>query len=230
MQQGRALALSLAAGALAGAVLAAMNVFAAGLYVEQLADEYVDLKQTEGEFIEEEFDAALQSLYLWQVAFPVVMGLAAGAAIAFFKSRVRAKPFTVALAVAATAWLSLYVMPALKYPPSPEALFDAEAGSSYAILFAGYSASSGLAALGTAAGFARTKRKNWYFGAAGAYLAIVAGLFFAFPGYPESELAGKELLASWRSAVAAGMTAFWFTLGITAGVLLERHEKARESA
>jgi hypothetical protein len=224
MRRGRAFALSLAAGAVAGALLAVMNIFVAGAYTEQLADAYVDLKLEEGEFFEEEFDAALASLYLWQAAFPIAMGLAAGAAVAFFYSRTGTRPFTVALAVAGAAWLSLYVIPALKYPPSPEAMFDAEAGSSYTTLFAGYSAASGLAALGSAAGFARTKKKNWYFGAAGAYLAIIAGLFFVFPDYAESEL-GKDLLAAWRSAVAAGMTAFWFTLGILAGSLLERQEK-----
>jgi len=126
------------------------------------------------------------------------------------------------LAVAGAAWFSLYVMPALKYPPSPDTLFDAEVAGQYSMMFAAYAASSGLAALGCAVAFAKTKRKNWYVGAAGAYLAIAAALFFVFPGLPEPPSYPQSLLGAWRSATAAGATAFWFITGILAGALLER--------
>jgi MFS family permease len=133
--------------------------------------------------------------------------------------------FTVALAVASAAWFSLYVMPALKYPLLPDVVFDPTSAGEYGVLFAAYSTSSALAALGSAVGFAKTGRKNWYFGAAGAYLAIVAGLYAVFPSLPEPEFYDATLLGTWRSTTAAGMTAFWFTLGILAGALLEREEK-----
>ncbi|MER3407387.1 MAG: hypothetical protein C4292_00770, partial [Nitrososphaera sp.] len=131
--------------------------------------------------------------------------------------RAPAGAFRAALAVAGAAWFSLYVMPALKYPPSPDTLFDAEVAGQYSMMFAAYAASSGLAALGCAVAFAKTKRKNWYVGAAGAYLAIAAALFFVFPGLPEPPSYPQSLLGAWRSATAAGATAFWFITGILAG-------------
>lgn len=222
------LLLAAAAGLAAGAVLAAMAVFVAGQYVEQMADLYADRLMLEHDLLEEEFDEIYRSILPQQAALAMVGGLAAGALVGVAHLRVGRRKagsaFKVALAVAGAAWFSLYVMPALKYPHNPDTLFIPGAAGQYAMMFAAYAASSGLAALGSAAAFARTGRKNWYVGAAGAYLAAAAALFFAFPGLPEPDAIPVSLLGAWRSATAAAVTAFWFTLGIVAGALLERAE------
>lgn len=226
MHAGRIFALSIAAGLVAGAVLAAMNAALVNPQIEQMADLYFDYLLTEGIVDEEEFDAALQSVYAQQIAFPLAAGPAAGAAIAVAHLKIRKDAFKVALAVAGAAWVSLFVMPVLKYPYNPDALFDPEVAGAYMMLYVAYAAISGLAALGSAVALARTGRKNWYIGAAGVYLAVVAALFFIFPSFPETEIVPLSMLAPWRSASAAGMTAFWFTLGIVAGVLLEKKNGA----
>lgn len=225
LKPSRIFAISLASGVAAGALLVAMNLFVAGPYISQMNDIYYDDLLTQGDLIEEEFDSSLQSVYFWQTAFPMVMGLAAGALIAITYIKAGKGAFKVALTVAGVAWFSLYVMPAIKYPYNPDTLYNPEAAQSYMTLFAEYATASGLATLGTAVVFARMKRKNWYIGAAGVYLAITAALFFAFPDYPPSDVVPSAILGAWRSASAAGMTAFWFTLGILAGALLEREEK-----
>lgn len=222
---GRIFALSVGSGIAAGALLVAMNVFVAGPHIDRMTDIYFDALMSQGDLVEEEFDSSLQSLYFWQAAFPMVMGIAAGAAVAAAYIKAGKGAFKVALVVAGVAWFSLFVMPALKYPYNPDTLYNPEAATNYATLFASYAAASGLAALGTAVVFSRTKRKNWYIGAAGVYLAITAGLYFAFPDYPQSDAVPSAILAAWRSASAAGVTAFWFTLGILSGALLEREEK-----
>lgn len=214
-----------AAGLTAGAVLAAMTVFVAGQYVEQMADLYADRLMLEHDFLEEEFDEIYLSIFPQQAALAIAGGLAAGALVGITHLKVgRGRPgsaFKVALAVAGAAWFSLYVMPGLKYPHNPDTLFIPGAGSQYTTMFAAYAASSGLAALGSALAFARTGRKNWYIGAAGAYLAAAAALFFVFPSLPEPDAIPMSLLGAWRSATAAAMTVFWFTLGIVAGAVLE---------
>ena len=238
MQAGRTFALSIASGMVAAVLLASMNYLVAGPYVSELEFDYVYLKLAEGLYIEEELDLALQQQHFWRIGFPIVMGIGGGLLVATVFTRKgnfggsgtsgasgASGAFIMILAVVGAAWFSLYVMPTLKYPLVPDVLFDPVASSEYTVLFAGYSASSGLAALGTAIGFSRTGRKGWYFGAAGVYLAIVAGLYMAFPDYLEAEFYDRTVLEGWRSATAAGVTAFWFTLGILAGVLLERQEK-----
>lgn len=223
-----ALLLAVAAGLAAGLVLAAMTVFVAGQYVEQMADLYADRLMLEHDFLEEEFDEIYLSIFPQQAALAIAGGLAAGALVGVAHLKVGRRKaggaFKVALAVAGAAWFSLYVMPALKYPHNPDTLFIPGAGGQYATMFAAYAASSGAAALGSVVAFARTGRKNWYVGAAAAYLAAAAALFFIFPGLPEPEAVPMSLLGAWRSAAAAAMTAFWFTLGIVAGALLERAE------
>ncbi len=225
MEANRALALSLVSGMAAAAVLVAMNYAVAGQYVSELEFQYVNLKLAEGLYVEEEIDSALQTQHFWRVAFPLIMGGGGGVLVAVAYIKRGKSGFTVALAVAASAWFSLYVMPALKYPLLPDVVFDPTSAGEYGVLFAGYSTISALAALGSVVGFARTRRKNWYFGAAGVYLAIIAGLYAVFPSLPEPEFYDLTILGAWRSAAAAGMTAFWFTLGILAGALLERKEK-----
>lgn len=225
MQSDKAFALSIASGVVAAAVLVAMNYAIAGPYVSELEYEYINIKLAEGLYIEEEIESALQVQHFWRTGFPLIIGVGGGAAIAIAYAKRGRGAFMLALSIAAAAWFSLYVMPALKYPLVPDVLFDPTTAGQYTTLFAGYSAASGIAALGSTIGFAKTGRKNWYFGAAGVYLAIVAGLYAAFPSLPEPEFYNSMLLGAWRSATAAGMTAFWFTLGIMAGVVLEKEEK-----
>lgn len=226
MPSGRVFALSIAAGFIAGIVLAAMNAALVNSQIESIADLYFDYLLIEGLVDEDEFDAALQSVYAWQVALPLAAGPAAGAAVAVANLKVQKDAFKVSLAVAGAAWFSLFVMPVLKYPYNPDVLFDPAVAASYMSLYVAYATISGLAALGSAVALARTGRKNWYVGAAGVYLAVAAGLFFAFPSHPETEIVPLSMLAPLRSATAAGITAFWFTLGIVAGVLLEKKNGA----
>jgi len=123
--------------------------------------------------------------------------------------------------IAGIAWFVLYVIPAVKYPPSPEAIFDPEAAATYQTLLTGYTAVSGLSALGIAFGFRMVKRNGKVFGAAALYLVAVAGAFFAFPEF-QSEgdpLLPQPILNGWRSAISFSMTVFWFMLGAISGLL-----------
>lgn len=222
MHTTRVIAVSIAAGIVAGLILAAFNSTVARPYIVKLADDYSTFLEVTGELDFDEYERSLRSLYLWQTAGPIIMGGVSGGAFAAVYAKFRtSKPLMTALMIVGVAWFSLYAMPAAKYPSSLEALFDQEAARSYYSLYASYSAISGLAALGSAIAFSKTKRKNWPFGAAGVYLAIAAAMYFVFPSYPEVDYVDLQLLNGWRSVSAAGMTAFWFLLGIIAGVLLE---------
>lgn len=223
LQTGRAFGLSILAGLVAGGILAGINMALVQPYTAVLADIELDALLAEGEFDEEEFDARLQSIYFSQLYGSIIIGLAGGALVggAFVVGRIRTGPVKAAIMIAGIAWFALYVVPAVKYPQSPEAMFDSEAAGAYPALLAGYTAVSGLSALGIAFGFRRVKRKNKMFGAAALYLAVVAGAFFAFPDYQSEDdsFLPESILNGWRSAISLSMTAFWFSLGITAGLL-----------
>lgn len=225
MQASRVFAVCVGAGALAGALMLAINIVVVQSWLDQLADHYTEEFLLSGDFGEEEFDQMLANARLQNLGLPMAYGVLGGVLVTVAYLRVRKDAFKVALVVAGAAWFSLYVMPAAKYPANPDTLFNPEGDGGYFALFAGYSAASGLAALGSAVGFAKTKRRNWYIGAAGVYLGIIGALYFVFPAFPELEPVPKELLVGWQGGIAAGVTAMWFTLGIVSGALLEREEK-----
>lgn len=223
LQTGRIFGLSILAGLIAGGILVGINMALVQPYTAALADIELENLLAEGEFDEEEFDAQLQSIYFSQLYGPVITGLAGGALVggAFVTGKIRMEPVKAAVLIASIAWFVLYVVPVVKYPPSPEAAFSHEAAGAYQMLLAGYTAVSGLSALGIAFGFRKIKRKEKAFGAAALYLAVVAGTFFAFPDFQSEDdsLLPQPILTAWRSAISLSMTVFWFALGIVAGLL-----------
>jgi Probable cobalt transporter subunit (CbtA) len=223
LQTGRAFGLSILAGLAAGAVLAGINLAIVQPYTVALADLEIENLLAEGEFDEEEFDTQLQSVYYSQLYGSVIIGLAAGTGLAgtVATSKRMISPLKASLIITGIAWFVLYVIPAVKYPPSPSATFDPGMAGPYQMLFAGYTAMSGLAALGIAFGFRKIKRREKALGAAALYLVVVAGAFFAFPDYKSEDdsLLPQPAIAAWRSAISLSITIFWFSLGIICGLL-----------
>ena len=214
------------AGLIASGILFAINSALVQPYTHALAEIEIDQQLAEGEFDEEEYDIQVQSISNLERTGSLALGLAGGALVGgahFFARSIRASPVLVGLMIAGAAWFALYVVPVIKYPPNSEALFDP--ASTYYSTAATYLAISGLAALGAAAAFSRVKRKNKAFGAAALYLVVVAVAFFVFPSYEDANYLPQPLLAGWRSAIAAAMTAFWFSLGIISGLLWQYGDK-----
>jgi Probable cobalt transporter subunit (CbtA) len=232
LQSSRVFALSILAGLIASGIAVAANAALVQPYTNAIVELWIDELLAEGEFDEEEFDLQTQSIYSSQVTGYIINGLAAGALVGgvyvFSSSSSDSKlptvaatsPFKVAVMIAGAAWFVLYVVPAVKYPPSPEALLDSEAAGSYYPLYAGYVTVSGLSALGIATGFRRVKRKDKVFGMAVLYLAVMAAVFFAFPDYQEDTLLFPQpVVNAWRAFISAAMTALWFAAGMISGLL-----------
>jgi MFS family permease len=236
LQSSRVFALSILAGLIAGGIAVAANAALVQPYTNAIVELWIDELLAEGEFDEEEFDLQAQSIYSSQVTGYIINGLAAGALVGgvyVFSSSSSSNsklptaatttitsPFKVAVMIAGAAWFVLYVVPAVKYPPSPEALLDSEAASSYYPLYAGYVTVSGLSALGIATGFRRVKRKDKMFGMAALYLVVMAAVFFAFPDYQEDTLLFPQpVVNAWRASISAAMTALWFAAGMISGLL-----------
>jgi Probable cobalt transporter subunit (CbtA) len=236
LQSSRVFALSILAGLIAGGIAVAANAALVQPYTNAIVELWIDELLAEGEFDEEEFDLQTQSIYSSQVTGYIINGLAAGALVGgvyVFSSSSSSSnsklptaattitsPFKVAVMIAGAAWFVLYVVPAVKYPSSPEALLDSEAAGSYYPLYAGYVTVSGLSALGVATGFRRVKRKDKVFGMAALYLAVMAAVFFAFPDHQEDTLLFPQpVVNAWRASISAAMTALWFAAGMISGLL-----------
>lgn len=228
MQPARVFALSILAGLIAGGVLAGLGMAIVMPYTSMLAEMRISEMVEQGMF-DEEFGHQVQAIYASQAAGSVALGLAGGAMAGgvYAFGRPGTSPLRAALAIAGVAWFVLYVVPAVKYPPGPLAVFDPAAASQYQALLAGYTAVSGLAVLSIAAGFRRIKRKEKALGAAALYLAVIAAAFFVFPSYQEDDsFYSQQLISQWRAGIAAAATVFWFALGTITG-LLWQHGKSR---
>lgn len=235
LQSSRVFALSILAGLIAGGIAVAANAALVQPYTNAIVELWIDELLAGGEFDEEEFDLQTQSIYSSQVTGYIINGLAAGALVGgvyvFSSSDSKlptaaaarttiTSPFKVAVMIAGAAWFVLYVVPAVKYPSSPEALLDSEAAGSYYPLYAGYVTVSGLSALGIATVFRRVKRKDKMFGMAALYLAVMAAVSFAFPDYQEDTLLFPQpVVNAWRAFISATMTALWFAAGMISGLL-----------
>ncbi|MCI0563616.1 MAG: CbtA family protein [Nitrososphaera sp.] len=221
LQTGRIFALSIVAGLVSGGILAGLSQAVIRPYTDALADLFIDELIADGAFDEEEFDAQLQSIYFSQTAGAVAIGLGGGALIGgvYALSKRSKGRFRDAIVIAAVAWFVLYVVPAVKYPPSPSAMFYPEVASVYYPLYGGYLAVSGLAALGIAAGFRKIALRNKIFAMAALYLSIVAGAFFVFPDYDLDASYPQPLVYAWRAVISAAVTAYWFIAGVLCGYL-----------
>jgi putative cobalt transporter subunit CbtA len=234
MKAGKIIALSMLAGLLAGGILAGINMALVQPHTAILADIEMERRLADGEFDEDDFGAELQSIYFSQQYGSLAIGVTAGAMMggAFVASRIRMDPIKVAILIAGIAWFVLYVIPAVKYPPSPEAAFNPDITATNLRLLAGYTVVSGLAATAIAVGFRKVKRKEKMFGAAALYLAVVAGAFFAFPDYQSEDdlFLHQPVLNAWRSAISLSITTFWFSLGTVCGLLWKYGNKRSEKA
>lgn len=222
-QARRVVALSILAGLIAAGVLAALNQIIVRPYVALITDAVVDEMIADREYDEEEFDSKVSSIQVSQTAGAAAIGVAAGALIGGVRAFGKATNVRIAesVAIAAIAWFVLYVVPIVKYPPSPIALFDDEAAGQYYSLYFGYTAVSGLVALGIVGGSMKVTVKNKLLGLAALYLVAIAVAFFVFPGYELDLSFDQQLLTTWRASISAAMTAFWFAAGLIAGLLLK---------
>lgn len=220
-QARRVIALSILAGLIAAGVLAMLNLIIVRPYVELVSDAVIDELIADGEYDEEEFDSKVDSIQSGQTAGAAAIGVGAGALVGGVRAFGKAANARIveAVAIAGIAWFVLYVVPTVKYPHSPIALFDEEAAAQYYPLYFGYTAASGLAALGIASGFMKVALKNKMLGMAAIYLVAVAVAFFVFPAYDLDSSFDQQLLTSWRASVSVAMTVFWFAAGLIAGLL-----------
>jgi predicted cobalt transporter CbtA len=234
------IAITLLAGAIAGTILAIVNM---GV-VEPFIDRAIGIENQNaadaGEMINPiEFD----NYRLWQkggqIAAGTVLGTSFGAlfgiVFAYSRSSIPASNNKKkALILAGIMFLVLFLVPALKYPANPPAVGDPETISYRQSLYLGYLAISGFSALGLAFIYRQmgaNQAKKVLVPAS--YAAIMISAYFAMPPNPDAINAPMDLVTGFRIASAFTMAMFWGLLGIMLGAFWDRtkpHETTKISA
>ena len=231
------IAITLLAGAIAGALLAIMNQGIVEPYIDQAINIENQNAMSQGEVINpQEFN----TYRLWQksgeIAAGTILGISLGAlfgvVFAFARDSIPgSNNKKKALILAAVMLLVIYIVPALKYPANPPAVGDPETiyyrETSYiAILtISGFSA-LGLAFLYRKLGNNQVKKIV----VPVIYVGIIATAFMVLPPNPDQITSPMDLVTSFRIVTGFTMSVFWGLLGLILGALWDKtkpHETAK---
>lgn len=127
-----------------------------------------------------------------------------------------------AIFLAGIMWFVLFLMVALKYPANPPAVGDPETIYYRETLYVGYIMISGLAALGMAVIWIRTRINSKKIIIPLMYAAIMVTAYVVMPPNPDKIEISMDLILTFRILTAITIGVFWGILGIIFGSLWDK--------
>ncbi len=137
-----------------------------------------------------------------------------------------------AIFLAGIMWFVLFLMVALKYPANPPAVGDPETIYYRQTLYVGYIMISGLAALGMAVIWIKTRINSKKIIIPLMYAAIMVTAYAVMPSNPDKIEISMDLIQTFRVLTATTIGVFWGILGIIFGSLWDKflcRERALEA-
>ncbi|MDQ3574189.1 MAG: CbtA family protein [Actinomycetota bacterium] len=132
-----------------------------------------------------------------------------------------------AMALAALGFVSVVLVPFLKYPANPPGVGDPDTVGRRTALFLALLAWSVLATWGSWRLYGWLRERGWHeqsrwAAAAGVYAAAAAAALIALPSSPDAVEVPAGLLWRFRTASLGGSAVFWAVLGWILGCLAKR--------
>lgn len=115
-------------------------------------------------------------------------------------------------------WVTIYLVPFLKYPANPPTVGDPETIVLRSLLYVSLIALSGLGALVFFKISQKLKSKKKILGLVG-YVSFIVALVVILPENPDSVTAPSQLVEGFRMATVFSTTIFWASLGVILGLL-----------
>ncbi|HEY7111194.1 MAG TPA: CbtA family protein [Nitrososphaeraceae archaeon] len=222
------LAVTIISGAIAGTILAIINLGLVEPYIDQAIALEVQKSVSAGENVNLQ---ELSDYRIWQkggaIAAGAVYGVSLGAlfGIVFAYGRnalpgdnTRKK----ALFLAGVLWFGLFLAVSLKYPANPPAVGDPETIYYREGLYIAYLAISGFTALGLALLWNKIEIKSKRIVLPLIYAAIMIIAYVSLPPNPDSISISMELIQTFRILTVLTIGIFWGILGIVFGSLWDR--------
>lgn len=222
--------ISIVSGAIAGVILAGMNM----IVVEPLIDKAIGIETANAIASGENLDMNEQgSFRVWQKAGSVVAGSILGMAfgsllgIVYAFSR-KTLPFSGdrkrAVFLSVVMCLVLFVVPFIKYPGNPPAVGDPETIWIRESLYLGFLVVSAISALCLGILFHRLRQiSRISIVMPLIYAAIMSSAFVLFPPNPDKISIPMDLVNSFRIASGLTMVGFWIMLGAIFGLLWSKY-------
>jgi predicted cobalt transporter CbtA len=222
------LAVTIFSGAIAGTILAIINLGLVEPYIDSAIALETQRKISSGENVDM---AELVHYRVWQkggaIAAGAVYGISLGAlfGIVFAYGR-KALPGDnnkkKALFLAGVLWFVLYLMVAIKYPANPPAVGDPETIYYRQSLYVGYLAISGFTALALAITWKRVQFGSKKILFPLIYAAVMIVAYVVLPPNPDKINISMDLIHTFRVVTALTIGLFWGILAIVFGSLWDR--------
>ena len=219
---------SLSSGVIAGIILAFLNLGIVEPTIDKAITLEVQKQVSSGENVNM---SELIDYRYWQKAGAFAGGAIYGAGLAslfgvvfvFARSKLPGKNNKQkAILLAGIMWLVLFLMVALKYPANPPAVGDPETIYYRETLYVGYILISGLAALGMAVIWIRTRINSKKIIIPLMYAAIMVTAYVVMPSNPDKIEISMDLIQTFRILTAITIGVFWGTLGLIFGSLWDK--------
>ena len=126
-----------------------------------------------------------------------------------------------ALVLAGTMWLTIYLIPFLKYPANPPTVGDAETVVLRATLYLAFIAISGFSVIGFYQLSKKFQGRKKLVAVIG-YAAFMIAMFVVMPPNPDEIAAPMELVNGFRVMSVVAVSVFWLALGIILGLFWQK--------
>ncbi|WP_428326959.1 CbtA family protein [Nitrosopumilus sp.] len=228
----------LISGAFAGLIHGTVNFAIVEPYLDQaIGIENQNLFASGEEEDTPEFWVEYEGYRTWQksgqILAGVILGTSVGAlfGIVFALSR-NALPgnndIKKSLMLAGIMWLTLYIIPFLKYPANPPTVGDGETVVLRAILYLSFIAISGFGAVGFYQ-LSKKLKNNKKLVALLGYGVFISAVFFVMPENPDEVTAPMGLVNEFRFMSVLGVTSFWASIGIILGLFWKKLSPQQET-
>ncbi len=126
-----------------------------------------------------------------------------------------------ALVLAGIMWLTIYLIPFLKYPANPPTVGDSETVVLRATLYLAFIAISGFSVIGFYQLSKKFQGRKKLVAVIG-YAAFMTAMFVVMPPNPDEITAPMELVNGFRVMSVVAVSVFWLALGIILGLFWQK--------
>ena len=223
----------LVAGCFAGTIHGIANLAIVEPYLDEaIGIENQNLFASGEEEDTPQFRAEYEAYRIWQKGGQVLAGAILGTSIGALFGIVFAYSRNIlpgkhhvkkSLVLAGIMWLTIYLIPFLKYPANPPTVGDTETVVLRAVLYLSFIAISGFGAVGFYQLCKRLQKRKRIFSVIG-YAAFISLAFIVMPENPDEITAPMELVNGFRIMSIIAVSIFWISIGVILGVFWEKFQ------
>ena len=125
--------------------------------------------------------------------------------------------------LAAIMWLTIFIIPFLKYPANPPTVGDVDTVVLRSILYLSFIAISGFSAVGFFILYKKLQNKKKGLAFVG-YAVFITTVFFIMPVNPDEVKAPMDLINGFRAMSVIAVTTFWIAEAIIFGMLWQKYK------